>query len=211
MPAIGEPYISVTEMKDYLYSGKDQKDQTDRHDAKLEGALKSVSKEVNLICGRQFNKADEASERAFGFESIRRYKDARGVWRYKLLVSDFYSLDDLMITIDGTVVTDAVLLPRNGLVNDEPGWPYCEILHDSITVDSEIDVTAKWGWAAVPDDIIEAIKIATEQNYSLTRGMNGIAGISPMGHGITLRDNALAMAKLKRYRRNVVFFRGANG
>lgn len=205
---IGSAYVSLADMKTYLFSGRDQKDQVNRHDSRITDAVTSASREINRFCGRQFNKTDTASPRTYEDSNIRVYRSPRG-WRYKVLVDDFWSTEDLVVTIDDTVVTDYKLLPLDGVVDGEPGWPYNQICHDSIYQGSEVVVTAKWGWAAIPGDVKEACKISADFTYSLRGSMFGVVGLSDQGHAMRIRgDNESAMAKLKRYQRHRFRFSG---
>lgn len=206
--AIGDAYVSLAEMKDYLQSGKSTKDQVSRYDALIAAAAESVSREVERLCERQFNRVDVASAREYDYECIRRYSDPRGRNRYEVIVDDFWTKDDLEVDIDGTVVTDYRLHPLNGMKDGVPGWPYWQIQHPSLGPESLVTVTARWGWESIPADVKQAVKISAAETYMAAKAEFGVIGSSETGYIMRLRDNQLAMSKINRFRRKAVRARG---
>ena len=204
--ALGDPYVSVEELKAYLHGGEPTQTQTNRYDDLLQDAIASVTFEINKVTDRQFNRSDDTSRREYeGYRSVRRYRDpvTKGE-RYEVIVDDFWTTDGFELEVDGTAVTGARLYPLNGVVSGVPGWPFWRIRHESITRSSLIAVTAKWGWAQVPPDIKEACKIQSAQTYRLKNSQFGVAGTSEFGHAMAIRDNSMAMSKINRYRRKAV-------
>lgn len=194
--AIGDPYVSLDELKDYLkMTGKDQ------YDDVLTDALSSICKEINRKCQRQFNKATAASTRSFHPSTSCLVK-----------VSDFYSLDDLVITVYGEELSegDYELQPLDGIVDDEPGWPWWKIkllngrrFHKTYNEQAApVTVTARWGWNEVPDPIKQACKIMAAETFQLKDAPLGVAGLDAMGAVLRVRDNPMARSKLFPYIRN---------
>jgi hypothetical protein len=184
---IGDPYVTLTELKSYL----DLPDTVD--DTEVTSAMESVSTEIEDICHRQFNRAETASTRTYD------------VATYLVDVDDFYTTTGLVIAVDGVTwpASDYVLRPRNGVVNGRPGWPFWTVELASrrwpaCSSGSVLSVTACWGWASVPPPIKEACKIVASDTFGLRGTKFGVAGWGAYGD-IRVRDNPMAMRKLAPY------------
>lgn len=199
--ALGDPYATRDEIKTYL--GIPLTDTQD--DTLIDDALASVTAEIEDICERQFNKQTTATARIF-----------TPIGPNLCYVDDFHTTTDLVIKTDasgdGTFETtwttaNYELHPVNGVVNGQPGWPYRKIKtrrSAGLTFPSglsSVQVTAQWGWAAVPKPVKEACKIATAETFALKDARFGVAGFGAMGD-LRVRDNPMVMKKLKRYMRN---------
>jgi hypothetical protein len=191
--AIGQPYLTLAEIKSYLSMTDDS-----RFDQDLTDAIASVSEEIEQTCNRQFNQASSATAREFT-------ADSAGF----VTVDDFYDTAGLVVQT-GTgygvtwSVTDYDLHPLNGVVDGMPGWPYWKI-KVSATAGSrmfirgqKVQVTAKWGWAAVPDAVKQACKIMAGATFQIKDAPFGVAGSDQWGT-IRVRDNQMAQNKLARY------------
>lgn len=171
--AIGDPYVSASELKGYLqfeggFTGRD---------ADLEDAVRAASEQVDLCCDRQFNKATTATARI--------YEVTPGA---RIRVDDFWTTDGLIVDGGSSIaLADLSLRPRNGIVSGRPGWPYYEI-RGPLSPGSEVTVTAKWGWNAVPDPVVSATKILAAQLFHLAQAPLGVAGFSQFGAQIRVRD-----------------------
>lgn len=171
--AIGDSYVSPAELKGYLqfegtFTGRDED---------LEDAALAASQQIDLCCDRQFNKADEASERI--------YEVTPGG---RLVVDDFWTTDGLIVNNgQPMVLTDLDLRPRNGVVSGQPGWPYTEI-RGPLSPGLIVRVTAKWGWDAIPGPVVSATKILAAQLFHLSQAPLGVAGFSQFGAQIRVRD-----------------------
>lgn len=195
--AIGDPYASLADLKDYLKIS----DTTD--DTRLTPTLTTVSRGIGQFCRRQFNRAETASARVFAPRSC-------GVVR----VDDFWSADDLAVAVDlagdGTFTTPVPssyfrLEPRGGIVNGEDGWPYTRLVattaHDPFQ--AEVQVTARWGWAEVPDPVHQATLILASELFKLEGAPFGVAGFGEYG-AVRVKQNPIARDLLQPYRRNPV-------
>jgi hypothetical protein len=171
--ALGDPYISLEEMRTYLKV----KDGDTTHDVDIETAVKSASHDINSFCRRQFNKTEVASARI--------YEPVMPIdW---VTVDDFYTTTGLIVEIGnertGTYrtidPTDFVATPRNGIVDGEPGWPFWTIrFHDDwLGVGDVVRVTAKWGWNEIPDSVIQSCKLLAATRYKLKDAPLGTAGL----------------------------------
>ncbi len=186
-------YATLEEIKAYL-----KIDDADTQDDELiEAALTSVSREIESVCGRVFTTASVASARTYEV-------CVPGL----LKVDDFHTTDGLLI--DGVAYSSSTwtLHPRNGVVGGQTGWPYNRITPGAswsltLCAGDEVEVTAKWGWAAVPAPIHEACKIATSDTFGMKDARFGVDGFNEFGP-FRVRDNHAVMAKLSPYIRTPI-------
>lgn len=198
--SLGDPYCTLDELKDYLKIPAAK----ENFDDLLEDALASATTEINETCNRQFNRVDDdedATERSF-----------ERVNPNLVYVDDFYTTEDLVVTVadvDLTLGTDFQLMPLNGVVSGEPGWPFWKIkVRDGIVVpaggfsgEAPVVVTAKWGWAAVPAPVKQACKIMAAENFQMKDTPFGVAGMDMFGTPLRVRDNRIAAGKIMRFTR----------
>lgn len=196
--ALGDSYVDATALKAYL--GID--DAND--DSLLTVAGKVGSQWVNRHCGRQFNKTTTASARVYRAERT-------GV----LAVDDFHTTTDLVVKTDtgdnGTYDTtwttsDYVLEPFNGVRDGETGFPYEKILavegllFPTSGHRARVEVTAQWGWNAVPDAVTRAATIVAALVHNMKDSPLGVASFADAGL-IRVRDvPAVVPMMLERYR-----------
>lgn len=200
--ALGDSYVDATALKTYL----DIDDADD--DALLTVAGKVGSQWVNRWCGRQFNQTTTASARVY------RATNSLTLW-----VDDFHTTTDLVIKTDtadsgtyGTTwaSTDYVLEPFNGIRDGETGFPYEKIqsveglLFPTSGARARVQVTAQWGWAAVPDAVTRAATIVAAMVHNIKDSPLGVASFADAGI-IRVRDlPAVVPMMLERYRHPTV-------
>lgn len=205
--ALGDAYATLAELKARL-GITDTAD-----DARLTAALNTASRGIDHCCGRQFNDAGTASARVFVADTLNRAD-----------VDDFHSITGLIIATDtgndGTYETvwaasDYELYPLGGVVEGETGWPYWQIR----AVGSRqfpagtpgrpawrslerapVQVTARWGWAAVPAPIKEATLVIASEIFKLRDAPFGVAGFGDWGP-VRVRANPIAYAMIRPYER----------
>jgi len=194
--ALGDPYATLAELKLRVGGVADA-----AQDAALNNALAVATSGINSICGRQFNKTTTASARVFYPRTQRR-----------ALVDDFHTITDLAIKIDtgDTGTYDLTLTssqyqlePLNGVVDGESGWPYWVIRTLQGTVfpcnqRAPLQVTAQWGWTAVPPGVKEACLMVSEETYALKDTRFGVGGVAEWGT-IRVRANPMAMSMISKY------------
>lgn len=199
-------YTTLTAMKTFLSIA----DNTD--DTLLEGLIEAASRSIDRIANRRFYADTNASARLYrAFNNLFTFTDdisstsglivkvdddGDGVFETTLTLNTDYLMEPLtaaslgrpftQITIVNTGVTFPIFpgLFSNGL---RPG----------------VEVTAKWGWPAVPDDIETACQILTADLYKRKDSPGGILGLgdlgairmSPLGRDVT--------AIVRAYRREV--------
>ena len=199
--ALGDAYATVNEMKGYADHMTDSVD-----DTQLTEVLLQASRALEKYCGRQFNDAGSATAREF--------EPTREHW---LEVDDFSTVTGLVVKVDtagdGTFATTLASTnykahPLNGTNDGETGWPfwklrtvnYCWPLFYELP---PVQVTARWGWTAVPTNIkIACIYLALE-TFKLKGAPFGVAGFGDLGP-IRVRDNPKVMGMLNPYRRDAV-------
>lgn len=205
--ALGDPYVSLDEIKGYL----DLDVSVTSRDTRLTDAINSASREIELFCNRQFNKQVTATARVFGASSC-----------HRAVVDDFHTTTGLIVKLDtgdsGTfdttlAATDYELGPLNGVVDGQSGWPYWQINATgsySFPVGAwrrrsgVLEVTAQWGWDEVPAPVKQACFILAANTYKLADAPNGIAGLGEFGVA-RVHDMPQVQAKLARYVRTKVF------
>lgn len=198
--ALGDPYVVRADLKHYI--GIDPTNENENQ--KLDWALASTTAGINLICGRQFNKA--------GAVTARRYRAKDCSW---VTVADFHTETGLVIATDedGDGVFETVwsaadyeLEPLDGIVDDEPGWPWWKIhavgsrRFPTRNRRASLRASADWGWAAVPEPVKTACRIVAEETYKLSDAPFGVAGFADFGV-MRVRESTIAMSKISRYQR----------
>ena len=140
-------------------------------DTRIAAHVTAASRQVDSICGRHFGPGGGEETRYFDPES----------W-YLCPVDDCYNISAVAIddADDGTYSTtltsgsDYSTHPRNGVgINMQSGWPVqlLEATGRSYRFPvynyraSSVSVTAEFGWAAIPDDIIEATYLLAHRLY----------------------------------------------
>lgn len=205
MPAIGMPYVSVSDFKSYLV-GQANANLTGQ-DEQFEDAVNTASREIESYCARQFNKATDASAREFEPDNS-----------YSCYVDDFWTTSGLVVKLDssgdGTFATTLTaaqyeLSPANGVVDGMTGWPFYKIrLLNGLRFPCSysgrsrvLQVTAKWGWADVPAPVRAATKIMAAETWKLKDAPFGVLGLDEFGV-VRVRQNKMAVSKLYPYSKN---------
>ena len=204
--ALGDSYATLAELRSRV-GITDATNTTE--DAKLTAALAAASRGIEKTCGRQFNLAASATARIFYPTSEIRTR-----------VDDIASITNLAIATDagndGTyettwASTDYQLEPLNGVVDGETGWPYYYIRAVGgmwwpcvpVTNRAPLQVTAIWGWAAVPSPVKEGCLILAEEIYSLKNTPFGVGGYGQFGI-VRARTNPMVWARISPYVRDMV-------
>lgn len=202
--ALGDPYATLTDVKDYIRIPNAGND----FDALLTHAIESISQEIERHCNRQFNNTTTPSART--------YEPTTPYWSY---VDDFHTTAGLVVKVDAdgdgvfeTTVpaSDYELEPFNGIVDGQEGWPFQKIsllggyFPRYARRKGVLQVTAQWGWEAVPEPVISAFRILVAETFQLKDAPFGVVGSDQFGNVLRVRDNRMASAKLARYVRSRV-------
>lgn len=203
--AIGADYITRADLKAYMSL------ELTTYDALVDTAISSASREIERYTKRQFNNETAAT--------ARRYHPVRcGL----VLVDDFYSTTGLVVKTDDnsdgvfettwTLGVDFDVEPLNGIMDGTPGWPYTKLVAIGSRsfpggTGARIEVTAKWGWAAVPAQVVEACKMIASDGFQYKDTRMGVAGADQFGTLMRVKDNGMAASKLRPFRRGRVMVR----
>lgn len=129
------------------------------HDARISAHITAASLEVDSICGRQFGAGASATRyfRPYSCDGVR--------------VDDCHTITAVALDLDNSgnyattlTTADYQTYPLNGIgPNGQSGWPITEIrlikYNYSLPTWQErpaVKVTATFGWAATPTDVVEA-------------------------------------------------------
>lgn len=146
----------------------------------LNAALAAASRGIDAHCGRYFYADTTATAREFPVGG--RIVVDRRANRVRLLLDDISTATGLIVELGGdstwTAVTDYRTEPRNALAVGEPitglsrraGWG-CD----------EVRVTAKWGWPAVPDVVVQATLLQATRLYRRKDSPEGVVGNAEWG------------------------------
>jgi len=130
---------------------------------------------------------------------------------YVPAASDLLFIDDCtevtVITDNGTTLTvgtDYQLEPLNGLSGAGESVPYYKVRRLSGCWyrdghKATVSVTARWGWAAIPPQVLESCKIVTQDILENRNTRFGLAGISQEGFSIRIRENPVVAKMILNY------------
>lgn len=173
-------------------------------DLELDQAISAASRDIDGHCRRRFYLDSTTSTRTY-----------RPIDSYCVVTDDIATSTGLVVKTDtaddgsfGTTISSAnyQLEPTNGVADGIEGWPYTRIrLVESDTFPTSgrrnrVQVTATWGWAAVPDAVEQACLILAAALYKTKDAPLGFAGGADVGL-IRVRDNPKAAMLLAPYRR----------
>jgi hypothetical protein len=179
--ALGAAYVSNSEIKAHA-----EITDTD-NDTELTAVGLTVSRLVERYCGRQFNDAGSATARVYEPSACGTY----------VKVDDFSTTTGLIVEhdsgLDGTYATtitstNYTLEPHNGIIDGQTGHPYRFIrLHNGYTFTRStnsrptVQITAQWGWAAVPADVKQAVLLECARVFRRKYTPDGILAETTAG------------------------------
>lgn len=195
MVAIGAPYATLSELKREMGIA----DSNTTQDALLATKLAGATADINRYCHRQFGRDEVASARMFDMGSSG--VDVDDIWdRADITVTPYLGQ---VAGTPWTVGTYVRLEPLNGIVDGVPGWPVTRLAYAypsffSWGSLSSVQVTAKWGWAAVPDDVKQACLLLANSGMNAKNAPFGVAAFGD--YAVRIRQNPMAGEKLEPYR-----------
>ena len=205
--AITNGYATLTQIKAYMSIS----DTTD--DALLEDLVESASRSIDRIANRRFYLDSTASARLYrAYSDIFVYVDDIGTTSSLVVATDEYGNGTYSKTL--TLNQDYILDPLTAsslgrpftqltMVSNTETWPIFPGLTQN-GLRPGVQVTARWGWPSVPDDINTACLILTADLYKRKDAPGGILGLgdlgvvrmSPIGRDVT--------AMVRAYKKEVV-------
>jgi hypothetical protein len=195
--ALGDDLITLAQLKTRLGVS----DTTD--DTLFTNVIRAATSGINHACGRDFQQAASVSARRY-----------RPIACDMVITHDFHTTTGLIVKTDdgddGTYETtlssaDYELDPIDGIVNGQTGWPYTAIRLVNGSrfphgLRHTVQVTAAWGWAAVPASITEAAYVLSEDIAKLRDAPFGVGGFGEFGR-IRARENPHVAMLINDYRR----------
>jgi len=150
-------------------------------DARLALAVTAASRAVEKHCSQVFTLGSGTAARTY---------TAASPWSVN--VDPIAATSGLVVKTDTgnvgtydttwTVTTDYILEPAGGIVDGVEGWPYTEIeavgglMFPTWGNRPRVQVTATWGWPAVPDDVTFAVRLKAARLFRRATSPDGIAG-----------------------------------
>jgi hypothetical protein len=176
--AVVNGYITLAGLKNYL------KIDDSVEDTLLEQIIESASRSIDRIANRRFYLDGSASARTY-----------RPVGNMRVIVDDIGTTTGLILKTDPnssgvyqttfTLNSDYIVEPTNALAKGRP-INYLTIVGGtamSLPVNywPQVEVTARWGWPSVPDDIEQATYILSADLYKRKDSIGGVLGLSELG------------------------------
>ena len=205
--AIVNGYATLTQIKAYMSIS----DNTDND--LLEDLVESASRSIDRIANRRFYLDSSASARLYrAYSNIFVFVDDIGTTSSLVVAMDEDGNGTYSKTL--TLNTDYILDPLTSpslnrpytqltMVSNTETWPIFPGL-TSNGLRPGVQVTARWGWPSVPDDLNMACLILTADLYKRKDAPGGILGLgdlgvvrmSPIGRDVT--------AMVRAYKKEVI-------
>ena len=184
-------------------------------DAALELAVNAASRRIDAYCGQRFYQDATVQAREFypadpvtlDFTYAEPGEPRDGISTATGLIVKIDTDNDGTFETTLTSGTDFLLTPRNAATRT-PVWPYTglRLITSSLWYfprpyygRPSVQVTAKWGWPAVPDDVTQACMIFAVDLFKSKDAPFGVAGSTDFGV-LRVQDNRQAKALLDTYR-----------
>lgn len=176
--AITNGYITLAELKSYMKpSIGDSSDDTE-----LEYAVEAASRMIDQHCRRRFYADTSATARTY-----------RAEWVDKIYVDDISTLTGLLVSTDTTdngtfdrswtVSTDFEMEPLQAIGPGGETWAYTTIRAVGTSYRfptggrrPRVQVTATWGWPAVPDAVRQACFVQSARLFRRAGSPEGVIG-----------------------------------
>jgi len=168
----------------------------------LANAINTASRQIDGYCARRFYKDDAATARVYWTKNNR-----------VVLIDDAWSIstvktssnDDGVYDVTWTAGTDFTVEPLNGIADGLTGLPTWRLRWTTPVLPLNtnlppVQVTAKWGWSAVPEAVRQACLIMAGEVFKLREAPFGVAGVSDFGVIRVGKMSPQAVAMLRPYR-----------
>jgi hypothetical protein len=205
--AITNGYATLTQIKGYMSIS----DNTDND--LLEDLIESASRSIDRIANRRFYLDSVASARLYrAYSDIFVYIDDLGTTTDLVVKTDSNGNGSYAktLTLNQDYILDPLTAPSLSrpytqltMVSNTETWPIFPGLTQN-GLRPGVQVTARWGWPSVPDDINMACLILTADLYKRKDAPGGILGLgdlgvvrmSPIGRDVT--------AMVRAYKKEVI-------
>lgn len=199
-----DDYIQPTQLRDWINSS------TTTSDGAVQAACTVASRAVEKLCGRYFYQDGSATARYFPVDDnwYARVDDISTTTGLLVATDDAY---DGTYSTSWTITTDFTLEPINPSSTGVtvPWTQICATGANKIFPKSywgrpnPLKVTAKWGWASVPDDVVHATRIYAAWLFKQKDAPDGFVNVDGWGPRF-MRDNPSVRTLLGPYMRNVI-------
>ncbi len=203
--AIVNGYCTLSGLKSFVGIG----DGND--DTLLEDSVEAASRQIDAFCGRVFYADANVSARKYYTNDP-----------YRLRVDDFSTATGLIVKYDdnddGTyettvAATDFQLLPLNSVAGGILTTPYyiIELISTSVhewpldlsSNRATAEITAKWGWSAVPEPIRQATLMLSSELFAMRNAPLGVAGVGDFGV-VNIQQNREITRLLAPFRKGTI-------
>lgn len=170
-------YVTLDEMRD-LARIDDLED-----DAVMALAIATASRAIDDHTNRQFGLVAGPEARSYMARP-----DYVGGW-WVVDIDDLQTTTGLAVEVDGATVSEHRLEPVNAAAEGRP-WTRLAFTDDSEAYPSchphRVDVTARWGWTAVPDTVKQATLLQASRLTKRRDAPFGVAGSPEIGSELRL-------------------------
>jgi hypothetical protein len=173
--AIGDPYITRDELKGILEIDLSNDEENALIDRAIRGASRAIERRSGWPTFWRTATAETRTIDTVGKLAPIRRSGYSGV---KLLLRNGIA-DPTGFLVSGH--SSARLLPSDCFDDGEPADAIALTGGASFGVNGTIDITAIWGWPAVPDDIVMAAQMQAHRYYNRKGSPEGIAGSAEWG------------------------------
>lgn len=193
------------------------KSKADIGNTQITEAIEASCRKIDDHCGRSFYSYTDTQY--FHTDSC----SPVGAWILELPESEIASTSSLVVSTDAngdgtyattwTMNTDFMLEPVNTTRAGVSGWPWTRLravgtktfpLSYRITARPEVRIAGTFGWAAVPDAVVQATKILASMHYKMGETPLGTAGFGEYGE-IRVKEIPQVAALVAPYRRGNSF------
>lgn len=183
---------------------------TRTEDAQLLAAIVAASRQIDGYCGRRFWQDRLVVTRLYHASSptVCETDDISTATGLVVKIDlQGYGVYDITLAI----TTDFMLYPQNAAL-EVPARPFEEIhivpfaqYYFARTMRPGVQVTAKFGWPAVPDDVTKAALLQAGQLYKAKDAIFGVAAFGDFGPmRVKARLNPIAEGLLGEYRKDAI-------
>ena len=160
-------------------------------DTLLENAIEGASRRIDGYCGRFFYKTSATAVPLFANNA------------YRLMTTDISSTTGLIVKLDDdgdgtfettlTLNTDYIVEPTDYIVQQRPirtitmvgGYTFPMFY---IPSECGVQITAQWGWNAVPDDVREACVLLSIRQFARYNAALGVLAFADMAIAVRAVD-----------------------
>lgn len=175
-------YCTSAELKAYVRIPDDDT----QDDTEVALAVTAASRAIDRATLRQFGQVNSAVDRFYRAEGHRHHRYPAFTialpWPHRghrtVDIDDLQDDTGLTITVDGTAVTDYLLLDRNAPAD---GMPWTQLRLAEHLCEHEITVHGLFGWTAVPTTIKQATLLQASRLIARRDSPFGVAGSPDIG------------------------------